>query len=83
MYGRMTTGMSGYSHFTDCFAGGQSEYTRVLYGDPNLLMLPDNFHDEKGLYLSDVLSTSWNGVVDTGVNVNEEDIVAIWGADPI
>jgi threonine dehydrogenase-like Zn-dependent dehydrogenase len=34
-----------------------------------------------GLYLSDVLSTSWNCVVDTGVS--DGDVVAIWGAGPI
>ena len=31
-----------------------------------------------GLYLSDVLCTSWNCVVDTGVE--KGDVVAIWGA---
>jgi len=81
MYGGRTAGMFGYSHFTGGFAGGQSEYTRVPYGDVNLLKLPDNVPDEKGLYLSDVVSTSWNCVVDTGVN--EGDVVAIWGAGPI
>ena len=34
-----------------------------------------------GLYLSDVLATSWNCVVDTGVK--QGDVVAIWGAGPI
>jgi threonine dehydrogenase-like Zn-dependent dehydrogenase len=34
-----------------------------------------------GLYLSDVISTSWNCVVDTGVK--EGDVVAVWGAGPI
>ena len=81
MYGGRTAGMFGYSHFTGGFAGGQSEYTRVPYGDNNLLKLPDDVPDEKGLYLSDVLSTSWNCVVDTGVN--KGDVVAIWGAGPI
>jgi len=81
MYGGRTAGMFGYSHFTGGFAGGQSEYTRVPYGDNNLLKLPDDVPDEKGLYLSDVISTSWNCVVDTGVN--EGDVVAIWGAGPI
>lgn len=47
----------------------------------NLLQLPDDVPDEKGLYLSDVLATSWNAVVDTGVE--EGDTVAIWGAGPI
>jgi len=81
MYGGRTAGMFGYSHFTGGFAGGQAEYVRVPYGDVNLLPLPDNVPDEKGLYLSDVLCTSWNCVVDTGVK--EGDVVAIWGAGPI
>lgn len=37
--------------------------------------------DEKALFLSDVISTSWNAVVDTGVN--KGDVVAVWGAGPI
>ncbi|KAF9731043.1 hypothetical protein PMIN06_003628 [Paraphaeosphaeria minitans] len=81
MYGGRTAGMFGYSHFTGGFAGGQSEYTRVPYGDINLLPLPDSVPDEKGLYLSDVLCTSWHAVVDTGVK--KGDVVAIWGAGPI
>jgi len=81
MYGGRTAGMFGYSHFTGGFAGGQAEYTRVPLGDVNLLKLPDNVPDEKGLYLSDVLATSWHCVVDTGVQ--KGDVVAIWGAGPI
>ena len=70
--------MFGYSHFTGGFAGGQAEYVRVPFGDVNLLKLPDNVPDEAGLYLSDVICTSWNCVVDTGVK--KGDVVAIWGA---
>jgi threonine dehydrogenase-like Zn-dependent dehydrogenase len=81
LYGRRTAGMFGYSHFTGGFAGGQAEYVRVPYGDVNLLQLPDDIPDEKGLYLSDVLATSWNAVVDT--RVEEGDTVAIWGAGPV
>lgn len=81
MYGGHTAGMFGYSHFTGGFAGGQAEYVRVPFGNVNLLKLPDSVPDEKGLYLSDVLATSWNCVVDTGVK--EGDVVAIWGAGPI
>lgn len=81
MYGGRTAGMFGYSHFTGGFAGGQAEYVRVPMGDTNLLKLPDSVPDEKGLYLSDVLCTSWNCVVDTGVE--KGDVVAIWGAGPI
>lgn len=81
MYGGRTAGMFGYSHFTGGFAGGQAEYVRVPWGDVNLLKLPDDVPDEKGLYLSDVLCTSWHCVVDTGVKSG--DVVAIWGAGPI
>jgi threonine dehydrogenase-like Zn-dependent dehydrogenase len=42
------------------------------------LKLPSDVSDEKGLYLSDVIATSWNCVVDTGVE--KGDVVAIWGA---
>jgi threonine dehydrogenase-like Zn-dependent dehydrogenase len=73
--------MFGYSHLTGGFAGGQSEWVRIPYGDVNLLKLPDDVPDEKGLYLSDVLATSWNAVVDTGVK--EGDNVAIWGGGPV
>ncbi|GAD97631.1 glutathione-dependent formaldehyde dehydrogenase [Paecilomyces variotii No. 5] len=81
LYGRRTAGMFGYSHFTGGFAGGQAEFVRVPLGDVNLLPLPDDVPDEKGLYLSDVLCTSWNAVVDTGVK--KGDSVAIWGAGPV
>ena len=81
MYGAQPAGIFGYSHFTGGFAGGQAEYVRVPLGDVNLLKLPDSVPDEKGLYLSDVICTSWNCVVDTAVY--DGDTVAIWGAGPI
>jgi len=81
MYGKRTAGMFGYSHFTGGFAGGQAEYIRVPYGDVNLLQIPDDVPDEKALYVSDVLATSWHCVVDTGVE--KGDVVGVWGAGPI
>lgn len=81
MYGNQTSGMFGYSHFTGGFGGGQAEYVRVPFGEVNLLEIPDEVPDEKALYLSDVLATSFNAVKDTAVY--EGDSVAIWGAGPI
>ncbi|OBT40298.1 hypothetical protein VE00_09654 [Pseudogymnoascus sp. WSF 3629] len=72
LYGRRTAGG---------FAGGQAELVRVPYGDSTLLPLPDDVPDEMGLYLSDVLCTSWNAVVDTGVE--NGDTVAVWGGGPV
>lgn len=73
--------MFGYSHFTGGFAGGQSEFVRVPCGDINLLPLPDDVPDDTGLFLSDVLCTSWNAVVDSCVKKGDE--VAVWGAGPV
>ncbi|RGP72150.1 s- hydroxymethylglutathione dehydrogenase alcohol dehydrogenase [Fusarium longipes] len=81
MYGGRTAGMFGYSHFTGGFAGGQAEYVRVPLGDVNLLKIPDDVSDEKALYLSDVLPTSYNAVKDTAVYPNDQ--VAVFGAGPI
>ena len=63
------------------FCGRSGRICTSSLGDVNLLKLPDDVPDEKGLYLSDVIATSWNCVVDTGVK--EGDVVAIWGAGPI
>ncbi|KAI0471175.1 GroES-like protein [Xylaria cf. heliscus] len=81
MYGGQTAGIFGYSHFTGGFAGGQAEYVRVPLGDVNLLEIPDGVPDEKALYLSDVLATSYNAVHDTAVYPGDQ--VAIFGAGPI
>ena len=81
MYGNQTAGMFGYSHFTGGFAGGQAEYVRVPLGDTNLLEIPDTIPDEKALFLSDVLCTSYNCVHDTAVY--PDDQVAVFGAGPI
>lgn len=81
MYGKRTAGILGYSHFTGGFAGGQAEYVRVPVGDVNLLEIPDGVPDEKALFLSDVVATSWHCVVDT--KVSQGDVVAVWGAGPI
>lgn len=81
MHGARTAGLFGFSHFAGGFAGGQAEYVRIPFADVNLLEIPDDVPDEKALYLSDVLCTSFNCVKDTAVY--EGDTVAIFGAGPI
>ena len=76
MYGHRDAGFFGYSHFTGGFAGGQAEYVRVPKGNVNLLPIPQGVTDEQALYLSDVLSTSYHCVMDTGIE--EGDTVGIW-----
>ncbi|KAJ7217737.1 GroES-like protein [Mycena pura] len=81
MYGHRDAGIFGYSHFTGGFPGGQAEYVRVPKGNVNLLPIPDSIPDEKALYLSDILPTSYHAVVDVGVKSG--DVVGIWGLGPI
>lgn len=81
MYGHRTAGVLGYSHFAGGYAGGQAEYVRLPFGDVNLLKVPEGITDEQALFLSDVLPTSYNCVVDTGVY--DGDTVGVWGMGPI
>lgn len=76
MYGQRDAGFFGYSHFTGGFPGGQAEYVRVPRGQVNLLPIPNEVPDEKAIYLSDILPTSYHTVVDTGVE--KGDVIGIW-----
>ncbi|GAB1320949.1 Alcohol dehydrogenase-like N-terminal domain-containing protein [Madurella fahalii] len=81
MYGSRMGGIFGYSHLTGGYAGGQAEYVRVPLAENNLMKLPHSVPDEKGIYLSDVLPTSYHSVTYTGVQ--RDDCVAVWGLGPI
>jgi threonine dehydrogenase-like Zn-dependent dehydrogenase len=81
LYGHRTGGVMGYSHFVGGFSGTQAEYCRVLYGNTNLLKIPSGLPDEKALYLSDIIPTSYHAVWDAGVK--EGEIVGVWGLGPI
>ena len=81
LFGSRMGGIFGYSHLTGGYAGGQAEFVRVPLADNNLLKVPQGVPDEKALYLSDVLPTSFHSVDYTGVK--EGDTVAVWGLGPI
>lgn len=81
LYGRPTGAIFGYSHFVGGYAGGQAEYVRCPIADNNLLKIPDSVPDEKALYLSDIIPTSYHSVVCAEVSKGKS--VAIWGLGPI
>lgn len=81
MYGQAFGGIYGYSHFTGGYAGGQAEYVRAPRAEFNLLKIPDTVPDEKALYVSDIIPTSYHSVV--CANIKKDDTVAIWGLGPI
>ena len=67
--------------FSGGVPGGQAEYVRVPFADVNCLSIPSDVSDEKALYLSDVIPTSYHGCAIGGVK--EGSTVAIWGLGPI
>ncbi|KAI7850363.1 chaperonin 10-like protein [Circinella umbellata] len=81
LYGMRISGIMGYSHFVGGFAGGQAEYCRIPFSNTNLLKVPESVPDEKALYLSDIVPTSYHTVWDTGCQENE--IIGVWGLGPI
>ncbi|PPR05789.1 hypothetical protein CVT24_006844 [Panaeolus cyanescens] len=81
MYGNKIAGVFGYSHFVGGFPGGQAEYVRIPFGQNNVLKIPNDIPDEKALYLSDVIPTSYHAV--KCADVQKGSTVAIWGLGPI
>ncbi|KAF9100891.1 hypothetical protein BGX27_000216 [Mortierella sp. AM989] len=81
LYGHRTGGVMGYSHFVGGFAGTQAEYARIVFGNTNLLKVPDSIPDEKALYLSDIVPTSFHAVFEAGVV--EGGTVGVWGLGPV
>jgi threonine dehydrogenase-like Zn-dependent dehydrogenase len=81
MYGHRTAGLFGYSHLVGGYWGCQAEYIRVPFADVNLLKVPDSVPDDKVLYLSDVINTSYHAT--DLAQVEKGSSVAIWGMGPI
>jgi threonine dehydrogenase-like Zn-dependent dehydrogenase len=82
--GQRTAAILGFNTMTAGLAGAQADYIRVPVADVNCLLVPredSNIPDEKLLFLSDILCTSWFGT--ELAEVKENDIVAIWGAGPV
>lgn len=80
-YGDQCMAAYGYSHLTGAVPGGQADYVRVALADQNCMVVPDDLPDEKALYLTDIVPTSYHGCV-LG-EVEEGKTVGIWGLGPI
>ena len=74
-------GIFGYSNTFGGYAGGQAEYLRVPYANVGPIIVPEELEDEKVLFLTDVLPTSYWGV-DIG-GVKRGDTVVVLGCGPI
>ena len=72
----------GYTHLYGAIPGAQAEYLRVpmAHFGPQVVR-DDGSPDERYLFLSDVLPTAWQGVMQA--NVQPGDTVAVLGLGPI
>jgi threonine dehydrogenase-like Zn-dependent dehydrogenase len=74
----------GYTHVYGAVPGGQAEYLRVPQAHFGPIKVPEEAEgapDERFLYLSDVLPTSWQAVA--YADVPQGGTVGIWGLGPI
>ncbi|MDB6001869.1 MAG: Alcohol dehydrogenase GroES domain protein [Rhizobacter sp.] len=78
---RPGAGMFGYSHLYGGYAGGQAEYVRVPKANVGPLVIPAGLSDAQVLFLSDILPTGYQAVVNG--DVGPGSTVAIFGAGPV
>ena len=78
---RSGAGLFGYTHLYGGYAGGQAEYVRVPHANVGPLKLPDGLADTQVLFLSDILPTGYQAVVNG--KVGPGSAVAIFGAGPV
>ena len=74
-------GLFGYTHLYGGYAGGQAEYVRVPRANVGPLKIPDTLDDESVLFLSDILPTGYQAVLNAGVGPGST--LAIFGAGPV
>jgi threonine dehydrogenase-like Zn-dependent dehydrogenase len=71
----------GYSRLYGGVPGGQAELVRVPKANTGPFKVPGTLADEKVLFLSDILPTAWQAVVNA--EVGQGSSVAIFGAGPV
>ncbi|MFR5264620.1 zinc-dependent alcohol dehydrogenase [Clostridium sp.] len=74
-------GLFGYSDTFGGYDGGQAEYIRVPYANIGPTLIPEDLEDEQVLFLTDILPTSYWGVVNGGVKSG--DTVVVLGCGPV
>jgi threonine dehydrogenase-like Zn-dependent dehydrogenase len=71
----------GYTHVYGAVPGGKAEYLHVPQAHFGPIRVPEGPPDERFLYLSDVLPTSWQAVA--YADVPEGGTVGVWGLGSI
>jgi len=71
----------GYSHLYGGVPGGQAELVRVPKANVGPIKIPGSLADERVLFLSDILPTAWQAVLNA--KVGRGSTLAIFGAGPV
>ncbi len=71
----------GYSHLYGGVAGGQAEYVRVPQANTGPFKVPGSLADERVLFLSDILPTGYQAVLNA--EIGPGSTLAIFGAGPV
>lgn len=71
----------GYSHLYGGIPGGQAEYVRVPKANVGPFKVPQALSDDRVLFLSDILPTAWQAVLNA--EIGQGSSVAIYGAGPV
>jgi threonine dehydrogenase-like Zn-dependent dehydrogenase len=71
----------GYTELYGSVPGGQAEYLRVPQAHFGPIKVPDEHPDERFLFLSDILPTSWQAV--KYADVPDDGTLAVLGAGPV
>ncbi|MCE0777691.1 zinc-binding dehydrogenase, partial [Pseudomonas sp. NMI542_15] len=71
----------GYSHLYGGIPGGQADYVRVPKGNVGPFKVPTELGDDKVLFLSDILPTAWQAVINA--EIGQGSSIAIYGAGPV
>jgi threonine dehydrogenase-like Zn-dependent dehydrogenase len=71
----------GYSHLYGGVPGGQAEYVRVPKANVGPFKVPGSLDDERVLFLSDILPTGYQAVLNA--RIGRGSTVAIFGAGPV
>lgn len=71
----------GYSHLYGGVPGGQAEFVRVPKANVGPFKVPGSLSDERVLFLSDILPTGYQAVLNA--KIERGSTVAIFGAGPV
>lgn len=71
----------GYSHLYGGIPGGQAEFVRVPKANTGPFKVPTALPDEHVLFLTDILPTGYQAVLNAGIGAGSS--VAIYGAGPV